>query len=151
MSEDGHDRKLSRQLEAQTFLDGLKNEWKLFWQTLGEHDIVGEHEVAGEEDFYAKKVSTLELEQVYQLSKALSQDRKLLNQKLEKLNRDLELHSIKLESSRLLGEEDPRLLQKINDLSDLGEIMIQQLNLIDNNLRIVREQEIHLKESSSNL
>ncbi|WP_413289822.1 hypothetical protein [Bdellovibrio sp. HCB337] len=118
----------------------MKNEWALFWES-----IAGEEEQ--EDSFETGKLEVLSLEQLHEITKALSQDRKRLNQKLESLNKELELNGAKLESIRLVGGQDEDTLKRINELSDIGQVLSEQLNKLDEKIKWTRlRQEEFLTE-----
>lgn len=120
----------------ESFVKSLKNEWSLFWDSLSIDDSSED-----QDPFVTGKLQVLSLDNIKAMSRALSQDRKKLNQKLESLNKEIELNTIKLDSLRLVGSEDQETLKKINELSDLGQSLSLELNKIDQRLKWVREQE----------
>jgi DNA repair exonuclease SbcCD ATPase subunit len=135
------------------FLDGLKNEWKLFWETLGhswEDEEAPEAEATPEQHLFEKKLQLLSPDQLKALGKALSLDRKRINQRIEKLNRELELSTLKLQSAKLVGGDFEKLEQNINELSDLGVALSLQLQNLDERLKMMREREQELKDQLSN-
>lgn len=121
----------------------LKNEWALFWES-----IAGEEDDSEKDAFQTGKLEALTLEQLREITKALSQDRKKLNQKLESLNKELDLNAAKLESLRLVGGEDEATLKRIGELTDMGQTLSDQLNKLDENIRRARfsEDEIRAEE-----
>lgn len=135
------------------FLDGLKNEWRLFWETLGHSWEDGESqdsESTPEQHQFQEKLQLLSRDQIKALGKALSLDRKRINQRIEKLNRELELNTLKLQSAKLVGSDFEKLEHNINELSDLGVALSLQLQNLDERLRIIREREQELKDQLSN-
>lgn len=126
---------------SRSIVKNLKNEWALFWES-----IAGEGQ---EEDaFETGKLEILSLDQLHEITRALSQDRKRLNQKLESLNKELELNSAKLESIRHIGGEDEETLKRINELSDIGQVLSDQLNKLDEKIKWTRvRQEEFLSEA----
>lgn len=149
--DDGGHRTLKTNQKSH-FLDGLKNEWKLFWETLGHSWEDGDShgpDATPEQVQFQDKIQLLSQEQMNALTKALSQDRKRINQRIEKLNRELELSTLKLQSAKFVGIEFEKLEQSINELSDLGVALSLQLQNLDERLRIIREREQELKDQLS--
>ncbi len=131
MGEDGSS------ISSRSRVKNLKNEWALFWES-----IAGEGQEAN--SFETGRLEVLNPDQLRDIIKALSQDRKRLNQKLESLHKELELNSAKLESIRLVGGEDDETLKRINELSDIGQILSEQLNKLDEKIKWtrVRQEEV---------
>ena len=101
--------------------------------------------------FVTGKLETLSLEQIKAITKALSDDRKVLNQRLEALNIQMEESTEKLESLRLVGGEPDETLQTINQLTDLGQSLSEQLNKIDERLKLARAREDEVKQVQRDL
>ncbi len=136
------------------FVQGLKTEWNLFWETiLGDEDSESERdeEILTKDPFVTGKLETLSLEQIKAITKALSDDRKILNQRLEALNIQVEESTEKLESLRLGGGEPDETLQAINQLTDLGQNLSEQLNKIDERLKLARAREDEVKQEQRDL
>lgn len=126
----------------QSILQSLKTEWQMFW-----HGLIGDDEAAPEPDaFITGKLSMLSLEQIRDLTRVLSQDRKKLNQKLESLSKELDLNSAKLESMRLVGGDTEETIHKVNTLSDLGQKLSQELSVLDKKLKTTRQYEDKLRK-----
>ena len=130
-------------------LSSFKKEWSLFWEGLFEDRPDIEIEEGTPKRF--AKIETLSIEDIKEISKSLSADRKNLNQKLEHLNRELELNSAKLESLRLVGSDESDTLKRISDLSDQGLKLTQDLNKINHQLDWIRDQESLLLEGEDEL
>lgn len=138
----------------ETFVDGLKTEWNLFW-----HTILGEEPEEGDETgdssnkeksrdpFVTGKIETLTLEQIKAITKALSSDRRKLNQRIEAVNKEVEINSAKLENLKLVGGETEETLNRLNELSDIGQNISEQLNRINDRLKIARAAEDQLKRN----
>jgi len=132
--------------------DGLKTEWALFWETiLG--DVEGEEatDTESKDPFVNGKLETLSLEQIKVITRALSSDRKKVNQRLESLTKELEMNTAKLESLKLVGGEFEEPMQKINELSDQGQTLSEQLTKISERLKMARECEDVLKKALRDL
>ncbi|MBX3040089.1 MAG: hypothetical protein KF789_05195 [Bdellovibrionaceae bacterium] len=128
-----------------SIVKSLKNEWSLFWDSLaGEEDGV-ENEDKNEDPFESGRLSVLSLDDVKKLTRELSQGRKTLNQRLENLNKEIELNSAKLESLRLVGSSDEDTLSKINELTDQGQKLAHDLAELDSRLRFAREEEDRIR------
>ncbi|MGZ3804659.1 MAG: hypothetical protein ACXVB4_10640, partial [Pseudobdellovibrionaceae bacterium] len=80
-------------------------------------------------------------DQLNDIIKALSQDRKQLNQKLESLHKEIELNSAKLESIRLVGGRGEDVLKRINELSDMGQLLSEQLTKLDEKIKLTRTRQ----------
>jgi chromosome segregation ATPase len=130
--------------QQRSFVAGLKTEWSLFWESILGDDVAEPLK----DPFLSGKIETLSLDKVKAITKALSQDRKTLNQKLESLNKELDLNAAKLDSLRLVGGETEDTEAKINELSDLGQALSNQLTKIDERLKIARNRERDLREGS---
>ena len=132
-------------------MEGLKTEWNLFWETiLGDEEESIEAQAAEpktKDPFVTGKLETLTLEQIKAITKALSSDRRKLNQRLEKLREEMDEYTSKLENHQLLGGEPAEAQAKINELSDLGQSISEQLNRINERLRIARQREDAIKKS----
>ncbi|MGZ3772474.1 MAG: hypothetical protein ACXVCY_18255 [Pseudobdellovibrionaceae bacterium] len=127
---------------SRSIVKALKNEWSLFWDA-----VQGDKEINGSEDaFTTGKLEVLNLEQIREITRALLEDRKKINQKLESLSREIDLNSSKLESLRLVGAEEEDTVKRINELHDIGHNMTFALSKLDMKLREIREQESKLQE-----
>lgn len=123
---------------SRSIVKALKNEWSLFWEA-----FQGEKEG---DDFSNEQLKVLDLDQIREITKALLEDRKKINQKLESLSKEIDLNSAKLESLRLVGAEEDTTLERIHELNDLGQTMAQTLTKLDKKLREIREQENQIQE-----
>jgi hypothetical protein len=116
---------------SRSIVKGLKNEWALFWES-----IAGEG--TSQDAFETGKLEVLNADQLHEITKALSQDRKRINQKLESLNKELELNSAKLEGLRLVGGAYDDTIKRISELNDIGQILSEQLHKLDEKIRWTR-------------
>ncbi len=142
-----------KQAKSHGFVEGLKTEWNLFWETiLGEEH--GEAEAAAQalggtkDPFVTGKLESLSLEQIKAITKALSSDRRKLNQRLETLSKEIEENSQRLESLKLVGGEQDETVQKINELNDLGQTLSEQLDRINARLKLARSREDVIKKAA---
>lgn len=131
------------------FVGGLKTEWNLFWET-----ILGEDQNSKEEDspktkdpFVTGKLETLSVEQIKAITKALSSDRRKLNQGLEALAKEIDENTARLESLKLVGGETEETLQSLHELTDLGQKFSEQLSRIDERIKQARQVEDQLRRS----
>jgi len=134
-------------------VEGLKTEWALFWETIlgdepSEPDPADPAKTSSKDPFVNGKLEQLSLEQIKVITKALSSDRKKLNQRLESLNKEIELNSAKLESLKLVGGEHEETYQKLNELSDLGQSLSEQLHKINDRLKSARQREDAIKKAA---
>jgi hypothetical protein len=120
-------------------VSALKNEWALLWEAFS-----GENEEANTKSndaFCTGKLEVLTVAQVREITKSLSEGRKKLNQKLEILNKEIDLNTAKLESLELVGGDKESTLNRINELTDIGQNLTTALVKLDEKLRLAREQE----------
>jgi chromosome segregation ATPase len=139
-----------KKAKSHGFVEGLKTEWNLFWETiLGEES---DEEAAAKEQtkdpFVTGKLETLTLDQIKAITKALSSDRRKLNQRMETLKHQIEENSQRLESLKLVGAEPEETVQKINELNDMGQTLSEQLNRINERLKIARSREDKIKKQA---
>jgi len=116
----------------------FKIEWSLFWEgLLGDH---GDPEKKTSEETLAglSPVQPLSREKIQALIKDLSNQRKLLHKQIEKLNKEIELSSTKVESLRLVGSEPEETLNRINELTDRGQELSLRLEKLDQKLKWAR-------------
>jgi hypothetical protein len=134
------------------FLEGLKSEWKLFWE-----NIVGDEESSpgksgskekgdSSDPFNTGKLEKLSIEQIKAITKVLSQDRALLNQKLEKINREIEESLAKAQSLSLVGGDPGEAQSKTSELNELGLVISEDLHKLDRHLKLARKREDQLKK-----
>jgi hypothetical protein len=159
MPEDGTETKAKLQnkekSETLSFYEGLKNEWSLFWDNIIEDEVndaeKAEHQPEidkNEKDpFLTGKIEKLSLIQLKEITKALSMDRKILNQKLESINKELDLNNAKLESLKLVGSDYSDTEARIHELTNLGHQFSERLNLIDERIKKARSIEKNLKQT----
>lgn len=129
MNEDG--------IKKKNLIGNLKKEWSLFWETFIEDEI--------KDEVLRDKIETLSPEQIEALCKAISFERKRLNQRLESLKKEIDLNSAKLEALKLVGGDLGDTIQNLNRLSDLGQEVSLQLEKVDKRLKIIRYNEDKLR------
>ncbi len=126
---------------SSSLVNNLKTEWSLFWNSLSGDFVESESEAHLQDPFKTGKIQALSLEQIRDITKALSKNRRQVNQKIESLNKEIELNSVKLDSVRLMGIEDDQIIFRINELSDQGHLLTQELTKIDERLKLVHHTE----------
>lgn len=131
---------------SRSIVKALKNEWSLFWEAFQGEESQSKTEKSEQNSFDNGKVEVLTLDEIREITKALVQDRKKINQKIESLSKEIDLNSAKLESLRLVGGEEDGTLKRIHELNDLGQSMAEALNKLDKQLRQIREQENRIQE-----
>lgn len=119
---------------------GLIKEWNLLWASLIE-DAEGVP-LTTVEDLTLEELSHKERGELVSLKKALSEKRKRLNQKLESIQKETDLNIAKLESLKLVGGDIESTENKINELSDLGQKISDDLEKIDEKIKILRGIEL---------
>lgn len=129
----------------------LRSEWNLFWESLlsTEENTNDEKTHETTDPFVTGKLEVLSLAQVRELTRALSEDRKKINQQIEKLHKEIELNAAKLEGLQLVGASDEGALKRIAELTDIGQQMSEALENLDQKIRSVhlREEEINKQNS----
>lgn len=127
---------------SRSIVKALKNELSLLWDA-----FQGEEENTNSKNPSINgKLEVLSLDQIREITRALVEDRKKLNQKLESVSKEIDLNSAKLESLRLVGAEDEDTLKRIHELHDLGQSMVTALSKLDKQLRYIREKEDQIHE-----
>lgn len=129
----------------ENFLDSLKSEWNLFW-----HSIVGdtEEETTSETelDLFSNKLDNMSVDQIRAMIKSLSQDRKLINQRIEVLHKEIELNQAKIDSYRVLGQDFSNEEKRLSELHDLGQGLTHQLSKTDSFLKLARAKDSQIKK-----
>lgn len=134
--------KIAEPLEA--IVDTLKTEWSLFWDSL-----LGDHE---QDPFDSSEVQKLSLDQLKEISKSLSSEKKKINLELEKINKSIEASTTKLENLKLVYGDLEETLDNLQMLSSEGDLLNQKLQRLDSRIQKAREYKRHLslKEKDSN-
>jgi uncharacterized phage infection (PIP) family protein YhgE len=123
----------SNTVKTNNVLEKLISEFSLFW-----HSIVGDGQ---QQDFDDEKLQNLSMDQIRQMTKALSEDRKRLHQKLEEVQRLLDEKNEKLETLRLVRGETENTLSEISRLHDLGQAVSEQLEKVNEKIKSIRLRE----------
>lgn len=120
-----------------SFVGSFKNEWAMFWEGLtGTTADTREHQ---DDEFARMKLAPMSMKQIKEITRALSQEKMKLNQRLESIHRELELNSTKLASVKLVGGSSAETLARINELTDQGQKLASELDQVDQRLNIVRK------------
>ena len=128
---------------SRSIVKSLKKEWALFLEA-----FQGDEADETKEDGFDKaQVEVLDMDKIRQLTRALTEDRKKINQKLETLNKELDLNSAKLESLRLVGGSEDETIDRIHELNDLGQKMAEALMKLDSKLKDIRNKELEISEA----
>lgn len=120
---------LIKQLKTNQQAQANQNEGSSFWDYL-----------TGDEGFRTSQLPALKLDEIHTLTKSLSDARKKINQKLERIKKELDLLTIKLDSLKLVGGNDEETLERITDLTNQGGELVSELEKLDSNLKLVRDQ-----------
>lgn len=107
------------------------------FQTENKEEVPQEHGL----DF----LEELDSEEVHDAIKVLSQQRRALNQKLESVQKELDLNFAKLESLKLAKADSLDVEKRIQDLSELGATVSENLSNVDKELRNYRVREDELQ------
>jgi hypothetical protein len=134
-----------------SIVQALKNEWSLFLEAFQKEDQPSDGKSRISDSFEASKLELLGLNEVRELMRALTDDRKKLNQKLESINKEIDLNTAKLESLRLVGAEDSEILKRIHELNDLGQSVANALGKVDRRLRAIRQKEDALQQQTASI
>ena len=141
----------SRNEKYQSFIDTLRDEWRVFWEGLSDKQgRVNQHDEKNTEDpFQTGKISVLNSDQIKVITKALSSDRRKLNREIEALNKEIDLLVQKLSTLELVGGEKENTLKELEKLNDLGQQMSIQLEKLNSQLKQTRSAQ-DLFEKSKN-
>lgn len=129
---------------SRSFVQSLKNEWALLWEVFSEEETDESHKDA----FETGKLDILGPEQIRDMTKALSEGRRKLNQKLETVNKELDSNAAQLEQLRAQGKSDEDTVKRINELNDLGQSVSDALVRLDERLKMARQREEELREEA---
>lgn len=121
-----------------SFVSSLKNEWSLFWDGITGSDIGSENP---HPEFGTVSPQPLTMKQIKDITKALSEEKKRLNQRLEYIKREIELNSTKLQSLQIVGGDADETERKLGELNEQGRHLSMELHELDTRLKLVRHQE----------
>lgn len=128
-------RTKNRPAPRASFLDNFLTEWQLFWDGL---------KATGTDDFDRSEVSPMDPMTIKALTKSLSEERKKLNRRLETIQKEIDLNSAKLEGLKLTGVDAQETMKKINELTDLGQVISEELSRLDLRLDWARKQGLQM-------
>jgi len=132
-----------RQSEEDSFVQALKQEWKLFWDSLKKSPET----LRAPNSFESGQLRKLSIEDIKKITRSLSTHRRRLNQELEFLRSEIDKRTQSLE---MLSEEPrKKALTELNDLNDRGQTMSLRLNQLDQHLRETRNLEDELAQKPS--
>ncbi len=126
--------------DSRSIVKSLKNELSMFlevFQAENKEETQQEHDL----DF----LEEMDSEEVHDAIKVLSQQRRALNQKLESVQKELDLNAAKLESLKLAKADFSDVEKRIQELSDLGAAVSENLANVDKELRNYRVREDELQ------
>ncbi len=126
--------------DSRSIVKSLKNELSMLlevFQTENKEEVPQEHGL----DF----LEELDSEEVHDAIKVLSQQRRALNQKLESVQKELDLNFAKLESLKLAKADSLDVEKRIQDLGELGATVSENLSNVDKELRNYRVREDELQ------
>lgn len=130
-----------------SLVQSIKNEWSLFWDSLAKDSKIQEDG----ETLGGNALKVMSVDDVKELTKSLSQSRRKLNQKLESLNKEIELNSVKLEALSRTGQNGEDTLRRMRELNEQGQKISHELAKLDETLKYARahqEQIASLRQTS---
>lgn len=122
--------------DYQNFLDSLKDEWSLFWAA-----IIGDEAPVAEKTVEELAIKNLSPEQLRQVIRTLSNDRRRIHRRLEAINKEIEENTLRLQTLELVGGEKEDTLKEIERLSDLGLQISSELEKLNIRLKEIRRSE----------
>lgn len=138
-------------------IKGFLDEWNLFWDGVSEEKLGERNNQLAHLDFdenqieaisrnrESGKIETLTIEDVRNIMKNLSDSRKTINQKLEFVQKEIDLNQLKLESIRLVGGNDQDVLKRISDLTTQGVDLATELDGLNRKIEMARKKEESLR------
>lgn len=123
-----------------SMLDNLKREWALFW--------AGFQGPWTDAEQIRQSPETLTPEQLKNLKKSLSEERKKLYQGLEQVKEEIDLLTEKRELLKSRGESEQEILAQLSELHDRGQKISEDLARVDHRLKLTRSQESFQKKRS---
>lgn len=142
----GDGSRRSLEVNGSSIVQSLIKEWSLFWASITE-DLEQENDL----EIPDERLQSLTLEQVQSMMRALSFDRKTLNQKMETLNEELEEENSRLQTIQMTKGNTSACLARIDELHDIGQALGEALEKIDARIREARAREQALLEEKATL
>ncbi len=136
-------KKPTKIADPQSFLQELRKDWTMFW-----HAFVGEAESISEA-INSNEMTVpqpLTLEKVKELTKSLSQNRKKLNQQLEKIKKEIDESTSRVETLNLVGGSIHETIDRIAELNKLGQKTNHELTVVNEKIKKARRIESQLKK-----
>lgn len=133
----GDDR--SRRAEKSLF-DIFKEEWSLFFESFIEDDEVklqSQNLSLGTNEL----LDRMSFEEIEDLKRNLSAERKSINQQLEILQKEVDRLNETYEQARFQSEDTSRIQNEMNVLSDKGHKLSHKLNRLNERLKLVYRHE----------
>lgn len=93
-----------------------------------------------DEDFRTGDIPALPLPFIEEMMRGLSLERQKTNQQLERINKEIELIQLKMESLKIVGGDLGSSVERINELTESGFSLSQKLEKIDLKLKDIRHQ-----------
>lgn len=124
--------------ENNSIISGFLKEWNVFWDNLIQKK---------DEKFEVKLASPLEdlsHEEIKTLIKSLSAQRKQLNLKLERIQKEIDLNTIKIDTLKLVGSSSDDTQAKLEELMDLGQNLTNELDRLNHQLAVARKRDEEL-------
>jgi hypothetical protein len=148
MDKDGSRPPPAKTQEDDSFLENLRTEWKLFW-----HGIIGEDDTEessrdNRDPFKPEYLEKMSVDQIKQITRALSMDRKKLNQKIEEVQKNIDSLSEDIESQKLVGADTSPSVEQIKKLMDVGQLLSQELEKLNKQITKLRSQERKLTDAT---
>lgn len=112
----------------------LKHEWNLLWKSstkdLPEID----------ESYDSSKVlEVLSADEIKKLTKNLSLNRKTLHQQLEQVQKNIKVYEDKLESAKLVNGEVDQIEDKLNNLIESAQSLVESISRADERIRFFQK------------
>lgn len=130
----------------------LKDQWHLFWEGLSFESSEDESEIQKNthkkdsnlsflNELKSSDVPALTPEFFEEISKQLSSERQKAHQQLEKINKEIDLLNLKIESLKIVGGDSTESLQRLNELTEAGFQFSTRLEKMDMKLKEIRHQQ----------
>ena len=126
--------------DGRSIVKSLKNEISMLLEVFQSAD-----EDKNAQDSEMDFLEDLDSDEVQDAIKVLSQQRRALNQKLESVQKELDLNMAKLESFKLSKIDFSDIEKRIQDLGNLGANISEKLELVDKELREYRVRDDELQ------
>lgn len=117
-------------------ISSLKNEWSLLVHSFIES-------TDDEKNNLSQKIlnSNLTIEEIGFHKKSLSENRKILHQKIEKIKLEIDRLNIVMENLELVRSDNHSILDQIDEMNAAGETLSSEILSIEKKLKKIREIE----------